>query len=130
LSGFRIKVVVTKDERSWQSLPSVHPKILLAALLVSFLIHLGSWMGASFIKTPSANITNDAIKIRSMTAQEKSILESHQKKIAKAKRVIETKQTPTLRPKIPTALGSQDHIAPKETRIADDRLDRSKAAQR
>jgi len=128
LSGFRIKIVVSRNERSWHSLPSVDPRILFAALLVSLLIHLGSWMGATFIKTPLVNTANDAIKIRSMTAQERSILDSDQKKIAKAKRVIETKQVPTARPKIPTALGSQDHIASKETRIADQRLDRSKAA--
>ncbi len=128
MSGFRIKIVVTRNEQSWHNLPSVHPKILLVTLLVSFLIEHGSWMGAAFIKTPIANTANDTIKIRSMTAQERSILDSDQKKIEKAKRVIETKQVPTARPKIPTSLGSQDHIAPKETRIADQRLDRSKAS--
>ncbi len=127
MSGFRIKIVVTRNERSWHNLPTVHPKILLVTLLVSFLIHLGSWMGAAFIKTPVVNTANDAIKIRSMTAQERNILDADQKKIAKAKRVVETKQIPTARPKIPTSLGSQDHIAPKETRIADQQLDRSKA---
>lgn len=127
MNGFRIKIVVTRNERSWQSLPAVDPKILFAALLVSLLIHLGSWMGTAFIKTPVANNAADAIKIRSMTAQERSILDSDQKKIAKAKRIIETKQTPTSRPKMPTALGPQDHMAPKETRMPDQRLERSKA---
>jgi len=119
LASIRIKIEVTKNDRRWQTLPAINPRIVLAALVVSILLHLASWFGAAFAPSPTMPGMKDSVKIRSITADEKHLLDKLQRDVAKAKRIIETKQTETVRPKLPSSLGAQDHTTERETRLPD-----------
>lgn len=127
LTSIRIKIEIAKNDRRWQSLPSVHPKIIIGALLISLLIHVLSWLGSGMVRPPATPIDTGSIKIRSITADESRLLESNKKEIAKAKRIIETRQTENAPPKNPTSLGAQDHSTERETRISERNLPVSKA---
>jgi TonB family protein len=127
LTSIRIKIEVSKNDRRWQSLPSVHPKIIFAALIVSLLLHVASWLGARMARDPIIPLDPDRVKIRSITNEESRILDATKKEIAKAKRIIETKQTETAPPKSPTSLGAQDHFTAKETRLSERKLAETRA---
>jgi periplasmic protein TonB len=127
LTSIRIKIEVSKDDRRWQSLPSVHPKIIFGALILSFLLHMVSWYGARLAHDPVTPLDHDRVKIRSITNEESRILDATKKEIAKAKRIIETKQTETAPPKSPTSLGAQDHFTAKETRLSERKIAETKA---
>ena len=129
MTSIRIKIEVTKNDRRWQSLPSVHPKIVLGALILSLLLHIASWMGARVARSPAVPLDHDRVKIRSITSDEARVLDSSKKEIAKAKRIIETKQTETAPPKTPTSLGAQDHSTDKETRLSERKLAETKAQE-
>ena len=127
LTSIRIKIEVTKNDRRWQSLPAVHPKIVFGALILSLLLHMASWMGARMAHNPAVLLDHDRVKIRSITNEESRILDSSRKEIAKAKRIIETKQTETAPPKTPTSLGAQDHATENETRLSERKLAETRA---
>ena len=78
-------------------------------------------------RNPALPQDYDGVKIRSITADESRILDSSKKEIAKAKRIIETKQAETAPPKSPTSLGDQDHSTAKETRLSERKLAENKA---
>lgn len=127
MTSIRIKIEVTKKNQRWQAIPTVAPQLLIITLILSLIIHLGSWFGAKFVINPSYSPVSNAVKIRSLAPNERRILDSSQKEIEKAKRVVETQQTETTRPKVVTNLGAQDHVTEKETRLSETKIAKTKA---
>jgi protein TonB len=61
-----------------------------------------------------------------MTSEEKKLLEKMKKDSFAAQRIIETPQTPTAAPKVPSSLGAQDHATERETKMKERMLSNSK----
>ena len=127
MTSIRIKIEVTKKDRRWQAIPTVAPQLVVIAVILSLILHFASWFGATLVGKPTRSDVVNTVKIRSLAPNEQRLLESSQKEIEKAKRVIETRQIETSPPKTVTSLGAQDHSTQKETRLSDTKLARTKA---
>jgi len=127
LTSIRIKIEFSKNDRRWHSTPSVGPRLVLAALLLSLIVHIGGWFGAIKAGRPVHALQHEGIKIRDITTEEARILASSKNEIEKAKRIIETPLTKTIPPKVATNLGAQDHATERETRVSERKLTDSKA---
>jgi periplasmic protein TonB len=127
LTSIRIKIEFTKNDRRWHSTPSVGPRLVLAALVLSLMVHIAGWFGATKASRSVNVFHHEGVKIRDITPEEARILDSSKNEIEKAKRIIETQQTKTTPPKVATNLGAQDHATEIETRVSERKLAEAKA---
>ena len=123
----QIKIEWQREQRKWTTLPISDRRILWAALLLSLLIHMMSWVGTRYAPHTLPSSKESKVKFRDLTAQEKKKLKELSKDAADAKHIIETKQAETAPPVNPTSLGVQDHRTDKETKLAKKMLNSSKA---
>ncbi len=113
-------------EKRWRQLPMVDKRILWVALFISILVHMISWLGSDWVGRRPLVRAVDSVKIRSITNEEKKLLERLKKDSFAARRIIETPQTPTAAPKTTASLGAQDHATERETKLKEKILSNSK----
>lgn len=127
VAAIQIKIEVTRTERRWLALPSIDPRIIWTAIVISILLHVMSWIGASWVHHPLLATKDSGVKIRTLTPGEKRLLDNMKNNVENANRVIETQQTETDAPKKNTSLGAQDHSTDRETRLKPNILTNSRA---
>jgi TonB family protein len=127
VAGLRIKVEWTRSDRRWQELPSIDRRILLGALLLSLLFHFFSWISSGWVQDKYPQQQVSEVKIRSLTKDEKKLLEKFKRSTVDPTKIVETKLAPTAPPIDPTSLGEQDHATLKETKLAKKILNQTKA---
>ncbi len=126
MAAIRVKIEWHSVQHRWRHLPSVNKRIIWAAIAISFLIHLISWLGTGWIEHRSRSEAGRSVKIRSVSSDEKRILDQFKRDSFASRRIIETPQTPTVAPKVPASLGAQDHATERETKIKQSLINNSK----
>jgi protein TonB len=125
----------TADKRrAWRSLPAHGTAILVAALLISAVLHLVSGERLSGVRPPprtNANFPSGAIKVRIVQADPKA--KKPEKKPPEPPapsevmpKILETPQVKTEKPTESSYVGNVDHTAKKETRVSE-KVKRDKA---
>lgn len=85
-----------------------------------------SWLGSGWVDQRSRFQPGSQVKIRNVTDAEKQLLEQFKKNSFAPRRIIETPQTPTAAPKVPSSLGAQDHATERETKLKERQITNSK----
>lgn len=113
--GVRIKIE-RDDPKVWHDLPRFGRKLILGAILLSFLFHALSYLSA--LRFSDWNVAdkpveqNTPVKIRIGANPKKA------KDDLLTKKMIETPQVETKPPKDAESVGPQDHATAKETKLA------------
>jgi len=109
------------------SLPKQGGWLIVAAILVSAVVHFGSYINLSRFAPPPSSSTFAAnqkktVKVRIVTTPKQTAPEKTQNQpdpAERQQRIVETPLEPTEKPTVPSFLGAQDHIAKKETKVSD-----------
>jgi len=109
-----------KQKRAWHSLPEHGKWLVRGAIVLSLLIHVGSWLPLSRYagRHPGVDLklgTQPQVTVRINPVPPKKPAKKTEDDETKS--MVETPMTPTAPPKDPARRGQQDHATAKETRI-------------
>jgi protein TonB len=88
---------------------------VLMAIFVSLLLHLISFAYLFFTKSLEKSHVKEKISLKIFEVPKKAAQKKQEENLFD-KKLVETKMLPTEKPKVPSALGYQDHVAIKETK--------------
>jgi protein TonB len=116
--NFPRKQSESPQNREWRSLPTRGKSLLYAAIALSVLIHIGSWLPLDWLARRSSDVDMKLSNKERITVRINPIATKAEKEPEKLESIVETRLEETEKPTESARLGQQDHKADRETKLA------------